>query len=140
MRALCDRDVVFPVQENMLRNLIRTQLYAHLTRGAKGSNESTLCTCQCATRCCSSHVQPTQLLESDFSLGQSLDLQLRSPTSVMIKHGSPYLLHAEWMGSGSEDRFKTVQAGQTLSTLPVLNAWRDTNCNRPCAQHQCQQI
>lgn len=136
MIVLCDRDIFCLVQANMLRNL-RTQLFAHLRRGAKRSSESAFSLSTGTTRCCSSHGQPTQLLESEFSLGQSLELQLRSPTSVRIMHGSPYLLHAEWMGSGSEDRFETIQAGQTLSTLPELHAWRDMNRNNPCAQNQC---
>lgn len=114
----------------MLRHLIRAQMFAQLSQGWKGPTNVTQCMrLIAATRGCSSDVLPTNILESDFSLGQSLDLQLRSPTLVRIKHGSPYSLHAEYTGPGPANRFEVSEVGDMLST--VLNP---ANCLWPCSR------
>lgn len=63
---------------------------------------------------------PVKLLQTDFRLSESLDFHLRSPTSVNVRHGSPYALYAEWTGPGEPDRFSTeirlMESGATHVT------------------------
>eukprot|EP00892_Ulva_mutabilis_P002051 jgi/Ulvmu1/11847/UM081_0005.1 len=62
-------------------------------------------------RASSAHASPVQLLQTNFDFGQSLHLHLQSPTSIQVKHGSPYTLQVEVPNCSELNRFKTVKRG-----------------------------
>ena len=122
----------------MLQNLV--QSLARASRSVKGINEPAKNWDREILRICSCAYSPATLLESDFTFGQSLDVQLRSPTAVHVTHGSPYQLHAEWTGEGNVDRFTVVEGGDKLRALlstpyaePALVAGRAFRATEQCA-------